>query len=87
MGATVTRPTRRNCRTTNYNTQNLLARSLHPQCYERNPGFQRFVAQSGLPFGPLTQFRREDLESRSRLYRQIAERIWDPDDLVQVGQP
>ena len=56
MGATVTRPTRRNCRTTNYNTQNLLARSLHPQCYERNPGFQRFVAQSGLPFGPLTQF-------------------------------
>ena len=25
-----------------YNSQNLLARSLHPQCYEHNPGFLRF---------------------------------------------
>ena len=26
-----------------YNNQNLLARTLHPQCYERNPGFVAFV--------------------------------------------
>ena len=40
--ATATCPTRRSCRTTT--RQNLLARSLHPQCYDHNPGFLRFVA-------------------------------------------
>jgi hypothetical protein len=69
-----------------YNTQNLLARSLHPQCYEHNPGFLRFKEQSGLPFASLVQFKKVDLESRSLLYRQIAERIWNPDDLLrEVG--
>ena len=68
-----------------YNTQNLLARSLHPQCYEHNPGFLRFKEQSSLSFAPLTQFKKADLEARSLLYRQIAERIWNPEDLVKGG--
>src|SRR5208282_3439389 len=50
-----------------YLEQNLLARSLHPQCYEHNPGFLRFKEQSGLPFVPLTQFKKADVESRSLL--------------------
>ena len=66
-----------------YNTQNLLARSLHPLCYDHNPGFLRFKEQSGLPFVPLPQFNKADLESRSLLYRQIAERIWNPADLLK----
>src|SRR5205085_33374 len=33
-----------------YLTQNLLARSLHPQCYEHNPGFVNFIKTSSLPF-------------------------------------
>ena len=65
-----------------YNTQNLLARSLHPQCYERNPGFLQFKEQSGLPFTPLVTFKKADLETRSQLYRQIAEHIWNPDNLL-----
>ena len=69
-----------------YNTQNLLARSLHPQCYERNPGFLRFVEESGLPFKPHTQFKQADLEARGMLYRQIAERIWNPDELLQEAR-
>jgi hypothetical protein len=69
-----------------YNTQNLLARSLHPQCYERNPGFLHFVQTSGLPFKPYEHFKRSDLEERGVLYRQLAERIWNPDDLLrEVG--
>jgi uncharacterized protein with ParB-like and HNH nuclease domain len=32
-----------------YNGQNLLARSLHTDCYEHNPGFRRFFEQAGLP--------------------------------------
>ncbi len=69
-----------------YNTQNLLARSLHPQCYQHNPGFLRFKEQSGLPFAPLAEFKKTDLETRSQLYRQIAERIWNPADLLKGGQ-
>lgn len=69
-----------------YNTQNLLARSLHPQCYEHNPGFLRFLEQSGLPFAPLKQFKKSELETRSQLYSQIAEHIWNPDKLLQSGQ-
>lgn len=69
-----------------YNTQNLLARSLHPQCYERNPGFVRFVERSRLPFQPHTQFKAADLETRGKLYRRLAERVWDADDLLrEVG--
>jgi hypothetical protein len=66
-----------------YNTHNLLARSLHPQCYEHNPGFLHFVQQSGLPFAAMTVFKKDELETRSLLYRQIAERIWNPEDLLK----
>ena len=69
-----------------YNTQNLLARSLHPQCYERNPGFLRFKDLSGLPFVPHEEFNTADLEQRSELYRQIAKLIWNPDDLLMECQ-
>lgn len=65
-----------------YIGENLLARSLHPQCYERNPGFLRFMEQSGLPFKAHAEFNKSDLDQRSKLYRQIAERIWNPDNLL-----
>lgn len=66
-----------------YLTQNLLARSLHKQCYEHNPGFLRFIELSGLPFVALSTFNKADLETRSQLYREIAERIWKPADLLK----
>jgi hypothetical protein len=65
-----------------YNTQNLLARSLHPQSYEHHPGFLRFLERSGLPFQPHPQFKKSDLEERGALYRHLAEHIWNPDDLL-----
>lgn len=66
-----------------YNTQNLLARSLHPQAYDHNPGFKRFIDDSGLPFRPHEQFKRADLEERCELYRTLAEDIWNPDHLLR----
>ena len=65
-----------------YNTQNLLARSLHPQCYERNPRFLDFKDQSGLPFVAHEEFNIAELKQRGELYRRIAERIWNPEDLL-----
>ncbi len=63
-----------------YYGQNLLARSLNPQCYEHNPGFLKFKEQSQLPFVAHTTFDKAALDQRSHLYGQIAERIWNPDD-------
>lgn len=66
-----------------YYSQNLLARSLNPQCYEHNPGFLSFVQRSGLPFRPYTHFEKADLEERGVLYRKIAEQLWNPEDLLR----
>lgn len=67
-----------------YNTQNLLARSLHELAYSHNPGFLRFKEQSGLPFKPHSAFKKVDLDDRQSLYRAIAEAIWNPIRLARV---
>jgi len=66
-----------------YNSQNLLARSLHPMAYERNPGFVKFVHQSGLPFRPYERFTRAEIEARGDLYQQLAEQVWNPKHLLE----
>jgi hypothetical protein len=68
-----------------YNSQNLLARSLHESSYDHNPGFVRFVSESGLSFRAHDGFKMADQDQRSALYRSIAERIWNPDDLLVVN--
>jgi len=68
-----------------YLTQNLLAQSLHPECYQHNPGFQSFLKQSGLPFKWYDHFTKAALEERQRLYSMLAERIWGVERLSAVG--
>lgn len=67
-----------------YFGQNLLAKSLHPKCYELNPGFLRFIEESALPFEPHPEFKIEDNEKRQKLYRLIAEQIWDPKKIIEL---
>lgn len=69
-----------------YFGQNLLAKSLHPNCYEHNPGFLRFCDESGLAFRPHTHFKKIDLDYRQELYRKLAEQIWNPARLEQDAQ-
>ncbi|BCL80663.1 DUF262 and HNHc domain-containing protein [Ktedonobacteria bacterium brp13] len=66
-----------------YYGQNLLAKSLHPRCYQNNPSFLRFLEQSGLPFQPYETFTKAHLDARQRLYQHICERIWSPDRFAQ----
>jgi hypothetical protein len=66
-----------------YDSQNLLARSLHAKAYDHNPGFRRFIEASGLPFRAHDDFRKADLDARQELYRRLAERIWNPERLEQ----
>lgn len=69
-----------------YVSQNLLARSLHEQSYERHPGFLAYIRQEGLPFEPLPQFGRAEMETRQQLYRQLADRVWDPQQLARESE-
>ena len=66
-----------------YLKQNLLAQSLHEDAYERDPGFMRFMRNSGLEFIPHPRFRKQDLEKRQLLYTKIAEQIWSPERLAR----
>lgn len=68
-----------------YNSQNLLARSLHPLCYENNPGFLRFIQEAGLPFKPFASFGVAEMEERSELYLRLAELIWNPNRLAEAA--
>ena len=62
-----------------YIEQNLLAKTLHPQCYVNNPSFISYKQWSALPFRAHPEaFRRKDLDERQELYRRICEEIWNP---------
>jgi uncharacterized protein with ParB-like and HNH nuclease domain len=67
-----------------YYGQNLLAKSLNPQCYDHNPGFLRYKERFGLPFQPYEEFKKADLDARQKLYQKIAEEIWNPQRLNRV---
>ncbi|QHG85229.1 DUF262 domain-containing protein (plasmid) [Rhodococcus rhodochrous] len=69
-----------------YFKQNLLAASLHPLSYDKNPGFIQFIKASGLPFKAYEQFKGADIVERGRLYREIAKKVWNPDDLLTVAR-
>lgn len=69
-----------------YFGQNLLVRSLHEKAYEHNPGFRKFLEETGLPFKAHAEFRKADLDARQDLYRRIAERIWDPEILLREAE-
>lgn len=66
-----------------YLGQNLLARSLHQRAYDHNPGFRRFIEESGLPFREHREFKKADLDARQKLYQELAEQIWRPQRLKQ----
>jgi hypothetical protein len=64
-----------------YFGQNLLAQSLHEKAYSHNPGFSKFRKESGLKFRAHEEFKKADLDARQELYREIAQRIWSPENL------
>jgi uncharacterized protein with ParB-like and HNH nuclease domain len=67
-----------------YIEQNLLAKTLHPQCYINNPSFLAYKERSDLPFRAYPEtFNKKDLDGRQELYRRICEDIWNPARLDQ----
>ena len=72
-----------------YYGQNLLAASLHPRTYTNNPSFRSLLEETGLPFRPYPNgFRRQEVEERQELYRQIMGRVWSLEVLgLEGGTP
>jgi hypothetical protein len=69
-----------------YYRQNLLAASLNPLSYEKSPGFMSFIKSSGLPFKAYEDFGAGAITERGDLYRGIAKKVWNPDDLLIVAE-
>ena len=69
-----------------YFGQNLLAKSLHPDCYKNNPSFDGYIAKSGLPFKPLEHFTYADIKERQYLYQKICEEIWNIDGYDKIAK-
>jgi hypothetical protein len=73
-----------------YMAHNLLARSLHPDCYTNNPNFLRTTHLHQPPFRPFPDtFDHTAIEHRQNLYRQLCEHVWNPAqyDLVVPSTP
>ena len=66
-----------------YFGQNLLAKSLHPKCYEHNPGFITFINNNNLPFRPYEKYNKQAIEERQELQSKIAELIWSSEKLKE----
>lgn len=64
--------------------QNLLAQSLCKETYEHDPGFNNFISESKFPFKPYETFKKSDLEERQKLYINLAEQIWNPENIKKV---
>jgi uncharacterized protein with ParB-like and HNH nuclease domain len=67
-----------------YFGQNLLAKSLHPKCYDHNPGFLKYLKLSKLPFEAHKHFLKADLDQRQALYTKLAEEIWSASRLTEA---
>ena len=66
-----------------YIRDNLLAKSLNENCYERNPAFLNIIQEHNLLFKPYSEFKKADLDERQALYQKLCEGIWNPDLLRQ----
>lgn len=68
-----------------YNTQNLLARSLHGLAYQHNPGFLRFLEKTKLSFEACKSFSKAELDLRQALYQKLAQTIWSPERISTIA--
>ena len=60
-----------------YYGQNLLAKSLTHNCYDRNSNFLSYVTKSGIPFKAHPEFKKQDIDARTIVYTKICEEIYD----------
>ena len=68
-------------------SNNPLAYSLGKAAYEKgtaHSGFQKFKDRSKLKFRDHPDFKKDDLDKRQKLYRELCKQIWDPEKLREM---
>jgi hypothetical protein len=68
-----------------YLQQNALAKTLHEQAYEHNPGLKRVINQVGIPFKSHSQFKKDDIDTRQAVFIHLAEAVWSLDHLDLIA--
>ncbi|MGL5749125.1 MAG: hypothetical protein ACRCXT_01260 [Paraclostridium sp.] len=64
-----------------YDSENLLARSLHENCYANNPSFIRFMSEEEIDFKAYGEFNKAEFIERINLYKELCKRVWDVNNL------
>ena len=59
-----------------YFGENILAKSLHQDCYRNNPHFINLLSTLKLSLSPIDDFTKDSFKKRQQSYREIAEYIW-----------
>lgn len=67
-----------------YLKENLLAQSLHQDCYSKNPNFLNFIQSIKLNFKPYQNFGKNELVERTELYKKICKKIWDLNGFQEI---
>lgn len=69
-----------------YDSENLIARTLHTNCYSNNPSFLKFISTSKLSFKDYQQFNKAELVERQSLYKDMCKKIWNIEIFDQIVQ-
>lgn len=71
-----------NEKSTHYIKENLLAKSLCSKAYDLNPNFTHFITNEHINgFVPHDTFKKDDIYKRAKLYKELADRIWNIDSI------
>ena len=60
-----------------YFGENILAKSLHQDCYRNNPHFLNLLSTLKLSLSPIDDFTKDSFKKRQKSYKEIAEFIWN----------
>jgi hypothetical protein len=60
-----------------YFGENILAKSLHQDCYRNNPHFLNLLSTLKLSLSPIDDFTKDSFKKRQQSYKEIAEYIWN----------
>lgn len=67
-----------------YKGENLLLQSLCEETYISNPNFTNFFKENSFEFNPVENFAKQEVIDRTKLYFEIAKKIWDTSKLEKI---
>lgn len=67
-----------------YDSENLLARTLNPNCYKNNPLFLRFINEKNFKFKYYDEFNKKEFLERNNLYKDLCKEIWSIERLDEI---